>query len=104
KNYPNSSWKAIGQRTLLVNPQPAKQSCLIKNVDMSPFEFVCAFYSVVLGVAVAELMTSVGRLIEVRAQVRTCWVRSLWVVIVLLVDVSCWLAMWNLRSAKSWSN
>ena len=70
---------------------------------MSPFEFVCAFYSVVLGVAVAQLMTSVGRLIEVRDQVRTYWVQSLWVVIVLLVDVDFWLAMWNLRNAKSWS-
>ena len=38
---------------------------------MSPFEFVCAFYSIVLGVAVAQLMTSVGRLIEVRDQVPT---------------------------------
>ena len=71
---------------------------------MSPFEFVCAFYSVVLGVAVAQLMTSVGRLLEVRDQVRTYWVQSLWVVIVLLVDVNSWLAMWNLRRAKSWSN
>jgi hypothetical protein len=70
---------------------------------MSPFEFVCAFYSVVLGVAVAQLMTSVGRLIEVRDQVLTYWVQSLWVVIVLLVDVNSWWAMWDLRSAKSWS-
>jgi len=70
---------------------------------VSPFEFICAFYSVVLGVAVAQLMTSVGRLIEIRDQVRTYWVQSLWVVIVLLVDVNSWWAMWDLRSAKSWS-
>ena len=70
---------------------------------MSPFEFVCAFYSVVLGIAVAQLMTSVGRLLEVRDQVRTYWVQSLWVVIVLMVDVNSWWAMWELRSAKSWS-
>ncbi|MEY2486593.1 MAG: hypothetical protein QOH39_2241 [Verrucomicrobiota bacterium] len=70
---------------------------------MSPFDFVCAFYSVVLGVAVAQHMTSVGRLIEVRDQVRTYWVQSLWVVIVLLVDVNSWWAMWEVRSAKSWS-
>jgi hypothetical protein len=69
---------------------------------MSPFEFVCAFYSVVLGVAVAQLMTSVGRLIEVRDHVRTYWVQSLWVVIVLLIDVNSWWAMWELRNAKSW--
>jgi cytochrome bd-type quinol oxidase subunit 2 len=47
-------------------------------------------------------MTSVGRLIEVRDQVRTYWVQSLWVVIVLLIDVNCWLVMWEVRSAKSW--
>jgi len=70
---------------------------------MSPFEFVCAFYSVVLGIAVAQLMTGVGRLIEVRDQVRTYWVQSLWVVIVLLIDVNSWWSMWELRSAKSWS-
>lgn len=70
---------------------------------MNPFEFVCAFYSVVLGVAVAQLMTSVGRLIEIRDQVRTYWVQSLWVIIVLLVDIDCWWGIWDLRSAKSWS-
>ena len=70
---------------------------------MSPFEFICAFYSVVLGVAVPQLMTSVGRLLEVSDQVRTYWVQSLWVVIVLLVDVNSWWTMWELRSAKSWS-
>jgi len=69
---------------------------------MGPFDFVCAFYSVVLGVAVAQLMTSVGRLLEVRDQVRTYWVQSLWVVIVLLYDVNNWLAMWSYRGAKSW--
>jgi len=69
---------------------------------MAPFDFVCAFYSVVLGVAVAQLMTSVGRLIEVRDQVRTYWVHSLWVVIILLVDVNSWLAMWDVRKAQSW--
>ena len=69
---------------------------------MSPFDFVCAFYSVLLGVAVAQLMTSVGRLIEVRDQVRTYWVHSLWVVVILLVDVNSWLSMWGLRRAQSW--
>ena len=54
-----------------------------------------------LGVAVAELMTSVGRLIEVRDQVRTYWVQSLWVVIVLLVDVNSWWAMWELVTRKA---
>ena len=70
---------------------------------MSPFEFVCAFYSVVLGVAVAQLMTSVGRLIEERERVRGYWVQYLWVVTVLLGDVGNWWSMWSLRQTRSWS-
>lgn len=43
-------------------------------IAMGPFDFVLAFYSVVLGVAVAQLMTNVGRLIEERDRVRGYWV------------------------------
>lgn len=70
---------------------------------MNPFEFICVFYSVVLGVAVAQLMTGMGRLVEVRDHVRFYWVQSLWIVIVLLIDVSNWWGIWGLRSVKSWS-
>lgn len=38
---------------------------------MRPFDFVSVFYSVVLRVAVAQLMTGVARLVEQRRRVRT---------------------------------
>ena len=56
-----------------------------------------------LGVAVTQLMTSVGRLVEVRDRARTSWVQSLWVASVLLADVENWWSMWLVRDAKRWS-
>jgi hypothetical protein len=70
---------------------------------MGPFDFVCAFYSVVLGVAVAQLMTSVARLIEERDRVRWYWVPNVWIVTVLLGDVGNWWSMWGVRQVKRWS-
>src|SRR3954470_20018714 len=69
---------------------------------MRPFDFVGVFYSVVLGVAVAQLMTGVARLVEERQRVRNYWVHSVWVLTVLVGDAGNWWGMWNLRDARSW--
>lgn len=70
---------------------------------MTPFEFICAFYSVVLGIAVAQLMTSVGRLAEERERVRGYWVSNLWILTVLMADVGNWWGIWGLHDVKRWS-
>jgi hypothetical protein len=67
-----------------------------------PFEFIGVIYSVVLGVAVAQLMTGVARLIEERQRVRNYWVHSAWIAAVLLGDIGNWWSMWSVRDAKSW--
>ncbi len=69
---------------------------------MRPFEFVAVFYSVVLGVAVAQLMTGVARLVEERRRVRTYWVHSVWILIVLLCDADNWWSLWSVRGVNSW--
>lgn len=69
---------------------------------MRPFEFVSVFYSVVLGVAVAQLMTGVARLVEQRHRVRTYWVHTVWVIVLLLTDATNWWSLWDLRDARSW--
>lgn len=67
-----------------------------------PFDFVGVFYSVVLGVAVTQLMTGVARLVEQRQRVRTYWVHSVWVFTVLLGNTGNWWSLWSLREAPSW--
>lgn len=69
---------------------------------MTPFDFVCAFYSVVLGVAVAQIMTDLGGLVEHREKVRTYWVHLLWIFTVLFASVGNWWSMWSVRGLKVW--
>ena len=69
---------------------------------MRPFDFVVVFYSVVLGVAVAQLMTGVARLVEERKRVRTYWVHSVWILAVLISDTDNWWSLWYVRDVKSW--
>ena len=69
---------------------------------MRPFDFVGVFYSVVLGVAVTQLMTGVARLVEQRQRVRGYWVHSVWVLTLLLGNTLNWWSLWSLREAASW--
>ncbi len=72
------------------------------TVTVRPFDFVAVFYSVVLGVAVAQLMTGVGRLVEERRRVRNYWVHSVWILAVLLSDADNWWSLWSVRDVASW--
>src|ERR1700759_2038222 len=69
---------------------------------MRPFDFVIVFYSVVLGVAVAQLMTGVARLVEERKRVRNYWVHSVWILALLISDTDNWWSLWEVRDVKSW--
>src|SRR3954468_20487208 len=70
---------------------------------MSPFEFVAAFFSVVLGVGVAHLLGGIAALLEARDRVRTDWVHSVWVLATILLLVHSWWGMWALKGAATWS-
>ncbi len=69
---------------------------------MRPFDFVTVFYSVVLGIAVAQLMTGVARLIEERHRVRNYWVHSTWILALLLSDADNWWSLWAVREVHTW--
>jgi hypothetical protein len=70
---------------------------------MSPFEFVAAFFSVVLGLGVAHLLSGVSGLLEARDRVRTYWVHSVWVLTTILLLVHSWWGIWSLKAAPAWS-
>jgi hypothetical protein len=70
---------------------------------MSPFEFVAAFFSVVIGLGISHMLSALSDLIEARDRVRTYWVQSLWAVTVLLLLIHGWWGMWDLRSAPHWT-
>lgn len=70
---------------------------------MSAFEFVTVFFSVVLGMAVAQLMTAIAELIENRHRVRSYWVQVVWVVTILVLQAQAWWGLWQLQAVSEWN-
>lgn len=65
---------------------------------MSEFEFFFAFYGLILGLAVAELLQGVAALFRTRELKRLGWQSGLLMAFILLAIVATWLDAWsNLR-------
>ncbi len=65
-------------------------------MQMSPFEFVTIFCSLILGLALTHIFRAVSDLYEIRERVKTYWLNSLWVVTVIMWSVYAWWGLWEL--------
>jgi hypothetical protein len=59
---------------------------------MSAFEFISVLLSIVIGLALARILTRVGRVLEIRKKINFYWVQGVWVVNVALLLVTFWWA------------
>lgn len=65
-------------------------------MQMSPFEFVTIFSSLILGLALSHILRAVTDLYEIRDRVKTYWLNSLWVITVIMWPVYTWWGLWQL--------
>lgn len=65
-------------------------------MQMSPFEFVTIFCSLILGLALTHIFRAVSDLYEIRDRVKTYWLNSLWVVTVTMWSIQAWWGLWSL--------
>ena len=65
-------------------------------MQMSPFEFVTIFCSLILGLSLSHILRAVTDLYEIRERVKTYWLNSLWVVTVTMWSVYAWWGLWEL--------
>ena len=66
------------------------------DMQMSPFEFVTIFCSLILGLALTHIFRGVSDLYEIRERVKTYWLNSLWVVTVIMWSIFSWWGLWEL--------
>jgi hypothetical protein len=64
---------------------------------MTPFEFVFAVFGLLLGLAVAEVLSGFARTIKLRRKVRIGWLTPLLGVLVILDLMTLWLTAWAMR-------
>ncbi len=65
-------------------------------MQMSPFEFITIFCSLILGLALTHIFRAVSDLYEIRERVKMYWLNSLWVVTVIMWSIFTWWGLWKL--------
>jgi len=65
-------------------------------MQMSPFEFITIFVSLIVGFALSHILRAVSDLYEIRERVKPYWLNSLWVVTVIMWSIFTWWGLWML--------
>ena len=70
---------------------------------MDEFTYLSVPISIILGLAVTELLLRLGRAIQARKRVRFYWPALVWIVILLVIAVQSWWALFGLRDYHGWT-
>lgn len=70
---------------------------------MDAFSHLSVLISIILGLAITQVLQGLRGIVIARARVRRDWVPVLWAAVVLLVCVQSWWAMFGLRGVREWS-
>jgi hypothetical protein len=70
---------------------------------MTPFEHLAVLISIVLGLAIAQLLTTAHHLVMARGRVRFYWLPVLWSAILFVTLVEWWWGIFSLRGIESWN-
>lgn len=70
---------------------------------MTPFGYLSVLISIVLGLALTELLSRLQRLIQARERVRLNWLPLAWVGIIFVLVVQWWWASFGLRNQQTWN-
>jgi len=69
---------------------------------MAAYEHVVVVMSIVLGLAVTQLLKGIAQLYQRRAAVRTYWLHTAWAVLLVLFSFLLWWTFWNYRGIEEW--
>ncbi|MGI9086319.1 MAG: hypothetical protein ACR2HH_01040 [Chthoniobacterales bacterium] len=70
---------------------------------MDEFNYLSVLLSIILGLAIAEILTGFRGLLQARGRVRLYWPSLLWSFILLAIYAQTWWAMFGLRTHHAWT-
>lgn len=70
---------------------------------MDEFGFLAVLLSIILGLVVTQILTGFRGLLLTRARVTIYWPVIAWAVLILLIAVQSWWAMFDLRTRHDWT-
>lgn len=69
---------------------------------ISPFEYVTILVSIILGLGITKILSSLAELLYDFKKVRFFWVHSIWVILILYIHVQEWFILYELKGYPSW--
>lgn len=70
---------------------------------MDAFSYLSVLLSIIIGLAITQVLQGFRGLMLARSRVRAYWPSMVWVILLLIIDVQVWWAMYDLRSRQEWS-
>lgn len=70
---------------------------------MTQFEYLSVLISIIVGLAIAQLLSGAARLIQIRARVRPHATTLLWMATLFLIDTQIWWAAFERRASDEWN-
>lgn len=67
---------------------------------MSIFEFIMVMVSVILALALAQLLRA---LTEIPDRDKSCWIHSAWTAVIAFLVIQTWWAYWDLTKVEAWT-
>lgn len=67
------------------------------------YQHVVVVMSIVLGLAVTQLLRGIAQVYRARARVRPYWLHGAWVALLLLFSLLLWWTYWNYRDIAEWN-
>lgn len=70
---------------------------------MDEFSYLCVLLSIILGLAITQILQGFRGMLQSRKQVKLYWPALAWAGLLLVIYVQSWWAMFGLRSHHDWS-
>src|SRR3954466_9687397 len=70
---------------------------------MDAFSYLSVLLSIILGLGLTQILTSLGRILRDRDRVRIDWLPISWGLLLVVVYVQVWWAMFGLRTQRDWA-
>jgi len=70
---------------------------------MDAFSYLSVLLSIILGLAITQVLKGFRGLMQSRARLRMYWPAVVWSVLVLVIAVQSWWAMFDLRHLEDWT-
>lgn len=70
--------------------------------QISPFEYVSILVSIILGLGITQLLTSLGNLLHHYKTVRLYWPHTIWIGFILFLHIQDWFVTYQLRQKTEW--